>query len=775
MHPSRWRVAVGLAAFLAVAPGARAQQARPDPHIGYIYPAGGRQDTPLEVTVGGQYLDGVSEVVVSGRGVQAAVVKHAKPLTQRQINELREKLDAARKKMQAARQKAGWRRARGDFADFRKIANEMGVTDEDLKALDDVRKQRSDPKRQLNPQLAETVTVRLRLAPDAEPGERELRLLTASGLSNPICFCVGQLPEYRETEPNDKTPDAGIRGQLPVVVNGQIMPGDVDRFSFQARKGQRLVVAASARELIPYLADAVPGWFQATLVLYDAGGNEVAYADDYRFHPDPVLYYEIAEDGSYVLEIKDAVYRGREDFVYRITLGETPFVTSIFPLGGRHGDRTTVEVNGWNLPVARLTLDAPDTEPGIHPISVRRGERLSNRVPFAVDTLPERMEEEPNDQEPSAQRVGLPLIVNGRIDRPGDWDVFCFEGRAGDEIVAEVQARRLGSPLDSLLELTDANGRQLAVNDDHPDKGAGLTTHHADSRLCVTIPADGSYYLRLGDTQRHGGTAYGYRLRISPPRPDFELRVVPSSINTRAGATVPITVYALRRDGFSDDISLELKDPPPGFALSGAWVPARQDEVRLTLTVPPAPLEEPVTLCLEGRAVIDGRKTRRPVVPAEDMMQAFIYRHLVPAKDLMVAVTGGRRLRAPLKLLGEGPVELPTGGTARVRFFAGGWWPLVDQVQFVLNEPPEGVAIQDVSPVQGGVAVVLRADAEKVKPGLKGNLIVDAFMERTVRPQDGKARVDRRRMPLGTLPAIPFEIVQSRTWLGAGWAWLPQE
>jgi hypothetical protein len=42
-----------------------------------------------------------------------------------------------------------------------------------------------------------------------------------------------------------------------------------------------------------------------------------------QFHPDPVLYYEVPADGHYDLEIKDAIYRGREDFVYRITLPST--------------------------------------------------------------------------------------------------------------------------------------------------------------------------------------------------------------------------------------------------------------------------------------------------------------------------------------------------------------------------------------------------------------------------------------------------------------------
>ena len=63
-------------------------------------------------------------------------------------------------------------------------------------------------------------------------------------------------------------------------------------------------------------------------------------------------------------------------------------------------------------------------------------------MPFALDTLPECLEQEPNDSPAAAQRVSLPVIVNGRIDRPGDWDVFSFEGHAGQEIVG----RGLGPP-----------------------------------------------------------------------------------------------------------------------------------------------------------------------------------------------------------------------------------------------------------------------------------------------------------------------------------------
>ena len=45
---------------------------------------------------------------------------------------------------------------------------------------------------------------------------------------------------------------------LPAIVNGQTLPGGVDRYRFQAHKGMGLVVVAAARELIPYLPTPCP-------------------------------------------------------------------------------------------------------------------------------------------------------------------------------------------------------------------------------------------------------------------------------------------------------------------------------------------------------------------------------------------------------------------------------------------------------------------------------------------------------------------------------------
>jgi hypothetical protein len=737
-------------ALVAVEP-AQAQQ-KP-PHAGYAYPAGGRQGDSFRVTVGGQFLERTANAYVSGRGVQAKVVENIKPLTPKEVNDLREKLDELRKKPRDAQ-----------------VLREMAAIRERLTDLQNKR---------ANPVLADKVVLQFTIASDAEPGPRELRLAAPNGLSNPLVFQVNQLAEFRKPEvksgteppgenrPRDPrnlrrpTPEAEPNITLPAVVNGQIAPGGVDRFRFQARRGQHLVVAVAARELRPYLADAVPGWFQAAIAIRDSEGNELAYSDHYRFRPDPALYCKIPKNGQYVLEIRDTLYRGREDFVYRVAIGELPYITGIFPLGGPVGKENSVELIGCNLRNSTLTVDAKGHAAGVLPICTRNGTLISNYVPFALDVLPECLEQEPNDDAAHAQPITLPVIVNGRIDLPGDIDVFRIEGRAGQKIVAEVIARKLGSPLDSVLRLTDGGGRQLAFNDDYDDKSAGLLTHHADSLLTATLPAAGTYYLHLADVQQKGGAEFAYRLRVSEPRPDFVLFVMPPSISVRAGASVPITVHAVRKDGFAGEITIRLKGAPKGFALSGARLPADQEETRLTLTAPPTPTEWPLDLHIEGRATIEGRQVVRPAIPAEDMMQAFIYHHLVPMQSLSVAVIGREQPRPPWKLLGQTPVRLPLGGTVSLQFSMPRG-PLMEKVQLTLRDPPAGISVENISLTAGGATVRLRTDAEKLKAGLKGNLILDAAVERTVNSPNAKSQTRKRLVPLGSLPAIPFEVVAER-------------
>lgn len=500
----------------------------------------------------------------------------------------------------------------------------------------------------------ELVFAEITLAPDAKPGRREIRVVTKRGVSNALAFYVGQVPEVarkpmktcqlpvlgKEHLAQRKRPreEEEMRVALPCTTNGQIAPGEVNRYRFQARKGQRLVISAKARDLVPYVADGVPGWFQAVLRLRDANGREVAYDDDFRFNPDPVIYFEVPADGEYLLSINDALFRGRESFVYRITIGELPFVTSIFPLGGRVGEPVKVEMDGWNLDKATLAPPSQGARPGGHLIAATNGQLVSNYLPFALDTLPECLANETGDEPSKAQKVTLPIIVNGRIERPGAWHVFEVEEKAGETIVAEVCARRLGSPLDSFLTVTDADGKIIAMNDDHFDAASGLNTNHADSYLMVKLPADGRYFIHLGDTTRQGGKEYAYRLRISRPLPDFTLLAVPSRIVMPSRGSANVTVYAIRKDGFDGPIKLSFKELPEGLQSPGATLAAKQEVAGLAVRTSLAAMEKPVNLTILGTAKIGDREVGHEAVPAEDKMQAFLWRHLLPAETLPALV-----------------------------------------------------------------------------------------------------------------------------------------
>ncbi|MBL7224041.1 MAG: hypothetical protein ISS72_09315, partial [Candidatus Brocadiae bacterium] len=224
----RWQIGLCLVAVIAAA------RAEEGPHIGYVYPAGGQQGTVVEVAIGGQNLAGVREAYVTGDGVQAKVVGYLRNLSQGQLNQLAEKLREAsslrsqsatlkmdpmaamrmrggaskkpmtkmkplsRAEMKARREKAGklglLAAKAGD--QFQTLARQLGLKDASLRGYYVLRQRLADPKRQPNPQIAETATVRLTVAKDAKPGIRELRLRTASGISNSIFIQIGKHREY---------------------------------------------------------------------------------------------------------------------------------------------------------------------------------------------------------------------------------------------------------------------------------------------------------------------------------------------------------------------------------------------------------------------------------------------------------------------------------------------------------------------------------------------------------------------------------------------------
>jgi len=138
-------------------------------------------------------------------------------------------------------------------------------------------------------------------------------------------------------------------------------------------------------------------------------------------------------------------------------------------------------------------------------------------------------------------------------------------------------------------------------------------------------------------------------------------------------------------------------------------------------------------------------------------MQAFEYRHLVPAEELEVAVSGRYSLRGTAKLLSQSPVKIPAGGTATVRI---GIAPrtLIGKFQVSLRRPPEGIAIEKVSTSRDAVEITLQSDAAKAKRRVRGSLEFEFSPEKPGAPGKAKPQAVPRSL-LPTLPSVPFEIV----------------
>src|SRR5579862_9688795 len=146
------------------------------PHLAYVLPAGGQQSTTFEVTLGGQFLPNVTEVYTSGRGVLAAIGEHSRPLSGQEATELRDRMQELQK--------------------------QQPLPDSAWNELIDIRAKllKFQARQFTSPVLAENLKLRVTIAPDAPPGKRELRVVSPQGLSNPLVFYVGQLPEFTGEE-----------------------------------------------------------------------------------------------------------------------------------------------------------------------------------------------------------------------------------------------------------------------------------------------------------------------------------------------------------------------------------------------------------------------------------------------------------------------------------------------------------------------------------------------------------------------------------------------
>ncbi len=492
------------------------------------------------------------------------------------------------------------------------------------------------------------LVVSLTIASDAPLGIQQIRVVTPYGVSNASSFVVGTLRETveKETEESGRgslgvSPETSSVMEsdwitLPVIVNGEIASiDDEDSFTFQLEKDARLICEVTAQRIGSLL--------DSYLVLRDANGTKVADSG-LGDGLDSVLDYTVLETGKYTLHIRDIRYKGGERYGYRLSIGELPYLETIFPLGGRRGSENTIAVTGANLETVesiQVSIGA-ETPVGEQSLRVQTPSGLAtNTRPFAIGNWTEMMEVEPNNSLGNATAVTTPITLNGKIDKSGDVDWFSFEIEEPQRLVFEVEALKLSSKLDALLTLYASprseqragQGKPMEASEDmawRDDKEQILmvnddATTGADARIDWNFEKPGEYSIAIRDLNNQGGETYPYRLHIRPLEPDCELSVIvldnrniPSPMDNprvNRGSSVTLQVDVTRLDQFTGPIRLICPALPKTFDVSPTIIGTEQNRALFTVT---APLDAPLglmPLSIVGVYAVGNRQIERIATP----------------------------------------------------------------------------------------------------------------------------------------------------------------
>ena len=427
------------------------------------------------------------------------------------------------------------------------------------------------------------VKVRLRIAKDAPLGEHPMRVRTATGISDLRTFFVGTFPTVAEKEPNSEF-TAPQKIGLNVTVAGVVQNEDVDYYAVEVKKGQRITAEVEGIRLGVSM-------FDSYVAIMDSKRFELAACDDSSlFLQDPVASIVAPEDGTYVVQVREASYGGNGNCLYRLHVGTFPRPLVVYPPGGKVGEEMEVRYIGDVKGDITQKMKLPDTRQYRYTVFAEQdGETPPSPNVIRVSEFPNVLEAEPNNGRNEATKTDLPLPVafNGIIEKPGDEDWFRFKAKKGRRYYVKVYARSLRSPLDAVTTIYRAGGGSVASNDDQGGPDSGLR---------FQVPADGEYELRIRDHLRGGGPAYVYRVEFLGDTPSVFTHIPAYSREprgqTRQWVVVPkgnrfCTWIRVNRRGFGGDMKLEFEGLPEGITAHCDTIASNLDRVPVVFEAAP--------------------------------------------------------------------------------------------------------------------------------------------------------------------------------------------
>ena len=416
------------------------------------------------------------------------------------------------------------------------------------------------------------VKATLAAAPDCRIGAHPFRLRTPGGLSEMKVVHVTPFPVIEESEPNDD-PKQATAVPPNATISGVIDSGDVDSVVVTLRKGQRLSAEVEAIRLGGEMTDMV-------LTVIGPGGRQVVQVDDTpTTRQDPFASFVAPSGGRYIVQVRDTAFGGGPTSTYALHVGDFPRPKGVFPPGGQAGKDARLKLLGEGGDSAFEVVSLPgDAGPWWDYYPKLEGSTAPTPTPLRVRPYPGVEEADLTETAPpqpdQVKPYDWPVAFHGVLAGPGDVDAFAIQARAGELIQVEAFGERIGSPIDSIVEIRDPEGDLIGRNDDD-------ACH--DSRIVFKAESEGTYRVDISDKRREGGPAFLYRVEVEEPRPSLGL-FLPGPVRksqARQVIAVPrgnrVTAHiGVRRERFDAPVQVEASGLPSGVSLDLKDIPAGQ-------------------------------------------------------------------------------------------------------------------------------------------------------------------------------------------------------
>lgn len=406
------------------------------------------------------------------------------------------------------------------------------------------------------------------VAADAVPGIYPARMVTSHGVSESAWIVAEDLPVIALTEAaNSRT--AGQPVTLPCAVAGQLGAVSSRFLQITLQSGQTLSAEVYARRLGSSL--------DPVLRLSGPDGGEVLYADDLPgAEGDTGFKWTADADGVYLLELRDVRYSGGERHHFHLRLSSAPLeVVVAAPIVTGGGAVKVLLPTGdtvGEIPLPEATATGHNLVSVAASIEGIQGSRFASVLAVSGTVAGEQ---EPNQTQETATPIPAGAVaLSGTFAEPGDVDWYKLTAAAPGKLLVTARTRDVGSPVDLVLTLLDASGKQLAQSDDAGPR---------DAEIEFAVPAAGDYLLKVTELASRGGPRWFYAVDLTVDRSRVVVTTPADRVNVPRGGSSS-GVLTLRRVGYDGPLRVELTDLPGGLKMDPIVVGSRQTTVPLTLT-----------------------------------------------------------------------------------------------------------------------------------------------------------------------------------------------